>query len=416
MLSKPHVIVALVAAAATAAGAVFAAIALRGRGGEAQVAANESLLRVEAPAKVACSPTDKVTVSVYLDALTTTSTSASQRPDLGLEGWGITLRYDPKVLQVATPADVAVTRFGQAAEAALPGRGWFAAPAGIDNVAGWVSFSSFSVVSDQSRRLEPGLRPEAGKPLLLATVSFLTVGAGTSDITFDTAEAGRVALFPVSSNINDVEPLPGVRHQGATVAVEGTDCAKPLPTLPPTPTPRPAPDLSGPIPTRPAYPNAVAPDIAALAEVQAMDPCPAEYLRYHSKLLGATFCYPPSWELTLSDDRHVDFRLKREGRLIAGASIQVGGYRPTPLDCPEPGQLAAPAGKWAVCFHDTNSQWPLGMGGGRLIGLTVDANRGWWGVVDLPAVHPEDDPTSFDRTAQRDALAILASLQLDQPQ
>jgi hypothetical protein len=187
-----------------------------------------------------------------------------------------------------------------------------------------------------------------------------------------------------------------------------------------TPYPRP--------PSGPSYPNYLPANQALLDAISPLkgQPCPASFLRYHSQLLGASFCYPTTWQL-VSDDSKIPSGLTNnlntalglglrkegpDGRELARLTFQVDGDRPfTLIDCPQPGALATLSVPARVCFHGSGflaSSW--------LIGITVPHKLArlpeLWIAIELPFVGSQPNVTvsDFDR---REALTIVSSLLFD---
>jgi len=247
--------------------------------------------------------------------------------------------------------------------------------------------------------------------------------------------------------------LVGVIAWGAQSSAGGSDDSIPgaqvgASATPETPTPAPEATESAPSAIQPfVSPNLIPPDQAALDEVAqdqtalaaSGERCPPTYLVYESQLLGGSFCYPPTWEITRGDgsvlpvDQRPDgyayalLLTKNDpstGREVARAVIQiVGTPRSKPLDCPQPGVLRAGPQAWRVCFQerkvDNYNSLPADVA--RIIIVALPITLPQSGLPELPTgvqlidQTPGQSTVRFSRQDQREGLGIIASIRFNSP-
>jgi hypothetical protein len=163
--------------------------------------------------------------------------------------------------------------------------------------------------------------------------------------------------------------------------------------------------------------------------------CPIGYQLYDSKLLGATFCYPPDWKVVRGDIVLPPANTRGEGyaysilltkadsntkREVARVSIQVVGDRPfTLLDCPGKGSLPVDQIQATSCFHQRNeaSSNSIPNGIARLIGFEalrpVGESKALWIGVQLADISSDYTSIRFSSKDQSEALEIVSSIRFN---
>jgi hypothetical protein len=192
-----------------------------------------------------------------------------------------------------------------------------------------------------------------------------------------------------------------------------------------------------------AYSNYIPPDTEVLQEVAqrrlALDAtgqrCPTGHQLYDSKLLDATFCYPPGWKVVRGDIVLPPVNTRGEGyavsilitktesatkREVARVSIQVVGDRPfTLLDCPSKGALPVDGLQATSCFHERNltSSNNIPNGIARLIGFEaqkpVGESKALWIGVQIADSSSEYTSIRFSSTDQSEAVEIASSIKFN---
>jgi hypothetical protein len=245
--------------------------------------------------------------------------------------------------------------------------------------------------------------------------------------------------------------LAGVIAWGAQSSAGGSDDGSPAAQVAAsvtreTPTPMPEATKSAPSAIQPfVSPNLIPPDQAALDEVtqdQAAlaasgERCPPSWLLYESQLLGGSFCYPPTWEIARGDGPVLPVDQRPDGyayallvikndpstaRELARLSIQItGDLRARPLDCPEPGTLAAGPLVGKVCFQErkNDNYNSVPAGSARIVVVALPhrlpdflETRMSYEIADET---PDLPTVRFSRQDQREALGIIASVQFKNP-
>lgn len=254
-------------------------------------------------------------------------------------------------------------------------------------------------------------------------------------------------LFKLAASLAIGGALAGVIAWGAQGGAGDSGGSAPAAQVTGIATPRvPTPVVEGTeAPGRPFHPNYIPPDQAALSQVaddqaalaSSGERCPASYLLYESQLLGGSFCYPPTWKVTigdqpllLSEKRLEGYRFALlltkpdpvSGREVTRVAIQITGSRPfTLLDCPQMGTMQVDTLPAAVCFHE-RKRHPFNTitsDIARLIGVTIPYRLAEvpavWAGVQLADQSPGDDAVDLVSQDQREALGIIASVRFKNP-
>jgi len=188
-------------------------------------------------------------------------------------------------------------------------------------------------------------------------------------------------------------------------------------------------------------PNSIPPDLDALTNVsrtaaalrQTVDLCPSSYLLYESKLLGGSFCYPPTWTILLGDRVLLPPGQRPDGysyallvvkqdpatqQESARVAIQVVGSGSRPVDCPRAGSLAAGPHSAKVCFQERRIHAYNSLPGdvARIIVVTLPVMLPESGLpelrtaVQLRDATPGQPTVRYSRQDQQEGLEIIASI------
>jgi hypothetical protein len=286
----------LAALAAVAAAAVIGGLATTafspGGSSTAKPSGKETRIRIQPQAeRVACSG-EKQAVDMFLDDL------GARHASNGLAAFQLTLLYDPSILRVEKPEDAQMNPALTSAQTAGGMRAFIPAPVTIDNLEGWVFFGAVGIPQGEPfNPAVPGIDPVArGEPILLFTVSFQTVGEGTSPLSVYRPEAQGERAFVPEMEVLDHggQEYAPVVITDSSVTVTAGKCAPALPVTPrptqvlPTPFPTPTPVI---VPT----PQQVTPVPAAEA---GRPDCPQGWNAYDDPDDHFSFCYPAAIAIT----------------------------------------------------------------------------------------------------------------------
>jgi len=340
---------AIAAAAVTGlAAALYGALVASGLVGNSATkpAGSETVLRIQSvDTKVSCGA-NGVVVYIYLDDLARRPSPLNANAAAGLAAFELPLRYDPKVLQIGSPANIELNpelnREDDDADGVVR---TFLPVSNINDAAGWAvlgaaSYNPSSQGSDQANR-EEGLDPVAhGEPVLLMTVRFQTIGEGEGTVTIEptTTIPGRppqeVKLFDPSNK----DPVyKSVIVKGATITVSGGDCSAVTVSTPlPTPLPSSTPYVE-PTETPVVWKTVTPHDAASVGRTD----CPQGWAAYADPRGRFSLCYPADFGVTASDYAVNAHSPSSEGQKLGLVSLAVGWssspgtvyYPPSPENC-----------------------------------------------------------------------------------
>ena len=299
----------LAAFAVAAVAAVVGAVIAVGLGGDdtARPTGTESVLRFQpAQERVSCGA-GPAPVYVYLDDLAARPSPAQPDVSYGVAVFEFLLRYDPKIVRIAAPADVEINPALNQVDPDGDGlaRSFFPI-SNIDDGAGRALVGGASLVGSSqgpADNLEEGLDPvAAGEPVLLMTIRFLPVGHGATALTI-TPETVPGPLFAEPGLLDPsgkrYEP---VALKEASLTVEGGDCpAGPFATPRPTPEPTHTPF----VPPTPTIPTPVQLTPTPASDTGRTD-CPADWAGYRDPDDHFSLCYPADWQ-AISAPPQADF-------------------------------------------------------------------------------------------------------------
>lgn len=235
-------------------------------------------------------------VFVFLDDLVHRPSTLDAAASYGVSAFQLPLQYDPAIIRLGAPVDVQLNPQVDIEDSDDDGvvRN-FLLLTDIDDFRGrsLVGASSY-VPSSQggTDNYEEGIDPVArGEPLLLMTLRFTAVNAGTAELRVEPWAEGRgrdepAAVYDVDGNA--YEPL---EVKTTSITVRGDDCpevATATPRLTPT---RPA----TPVPTPTIFIPTAEPVGPTPAAGFGRSDCPEGWNVYRDPDDHFSFCYPPEW-------------------------------------------------------------------------------------------------------------------------